>query len=467
MRKMEAFIITLVAIIGISFLTEIILARPDLAEVATGFIPSIPNETALYIAIGIIGATVMPHNLYLHSALVQTRKIQRDSKGIKRALKLNFIDSTIALNLAFFVNAAILVLAATVFYKTGRTDVAEIKQAHQLLDPLLGSSLAPTLFAIALIAAGQSSTVTGTLAGQIVMEGYLRLRINPWVRRLVTRLIAIIPAVIVIMINGEKNIDSLLVLSQVILSLQLGFAVIPLIHFVSDRSTMGEFRIKPLTQFLAWLIAAVLVYLNIRMVVGQTANFFMTSDQLFWKVVIIAGGLAFITLLLISILYPIVKHKLPVAQAPVHKFEAGQIGNPVLPEYKRIAIALAFAKEDKLLLAHAMGQASKDTTFLLIHIVESVSATMLGNEADDFESRKDKENLEAYAIQLRERGLSVETVLGFRNRKTEIPRLVKEARADLLIIGAQGHSGVKDWLYGETIDAVRHKLKIPVLIVSS
>jgi manganese transport protein len=183
MRKMEAFIIALVAIIGISFLTEIILAKPNLGEVATGFIPSIPSDAALYIAIGIIGATVMPHNLYLHSALVQTRKIKRDEKGIKRALKLNFIDSTIALNLAFFVNAAILVLAATVFFKTGRTEVAQIKEAHELLAPLLGSQIAPYLFAIALIAAGQSSTITGTLAGQIVMEGYLRLRINPWMRR--------------------------------------------------------------------------------------------------------------------------------------------------------------------------------------------------------------------------------------------------------------------------------------------
>jgi manganese transport protein len=467
MRKMEAFIITLVAIIGVSFLTEIILAKPNLAEVATGFIPIIPNETALYIAIGIIGATVMPHNLYLHSALVQTRKIQRDQKGIKRALKLNFIDSAVALNLAFFVNAAILVLAATVFFKTGRTDVAEISQAHQLLDPLLGSKLAPTLFAIALIAAGQSSTVTGTLAGQIVMEGYLRLRINPWVRRLLTRLVAIIPAVIVILINGEKNIDSLLVLSQVILSLQLGFAIIPLIHFVSDRQTMGEFTIKPFVQFLAWLVTAVLVFLNIRMVLGQAGELFQEDGHIFWKTVIIIGSLLFVGLLLISILYPLLKRKPLDTLIPIHRFPTGLIGNPVVPQYNRIAVALAFGKEDHTLLAHAMGQATQNTTFILIHIVESVSASFLGSEADDFESRKDKENLEAYAIQLKEKGLQAEVILGFRNRKTEIPRLVKEANADLLIIGAHGHSGVKDWLYGETIDAVRHQLKIPVLIVSS
>ena len=254
MRKMEAFIIALVGIIGISFLIEIILAGPDLGEVARGFAPGIPGNEALYISIGIIGATVMPHNLYLHSALVQTRKFKRDTKGIKRALRLNFIDSTIALNLAFFVKAAILVLAATVFFKSGRTDVAEIKTAHELLNDFLGTKLAPILFAVALIAAGQSSTITGTLAGQIVMEGYLHLRINPWIRRLMTRLIAIIPALIVILINGEKNIDSLLILSQVILSLQLGFAVIPLILFVSDKKTMGPFAINPFTKILNSLL---------------------------------------------------------------------------------------------------------------------------------------------------------------------------------------------------------------------
>lgn len=279
MRKMEAFIIAMVAIIGLSFLIEIILAKPDLGEVVKGFVPHIPNNTALYIAIGIIGATVMPHNLYLHSALVQTRKIKRDDKGIKRALKLNFIDSAIALNLAFFVNAAILVLAATVFFKTGRTDVAEIKKAHELLAPMLGTSLAPILFAVALIASGQSSTITGTLAGQIVMEGYLKLRINPWVRRLMTRLIAIIPAVIVILINGEDNIDSLLIFSQVILSLQLGFAIIPLIHFTSDKKKMGKFAIKPLTIILASLITVILVSLNIKMVIEQAKSVFVPGGR--------------------------------------------------------------------------------------------------------------------------------------------------------------------------------------------
>src|ERR1044071_2749391 len=254
-RKMEAFIIGLVGIIGFSFLTEIILAKPNLGQVVKGFVPHLPGNEALYIAIGIIGATVMPHNLYLHSALVQTRKFKKNERAVRRALKLNVIDSAIALNLAFFVNAAILVLAASVFFFRGRTDVAEIKTAHELLNDFLGTKLAPTLFAVALIAAGQSSTITGTLAGQIVMEGYLRLRINPWIRRLLTRLLAIVPAIIVIYVFGDQEVDSLLVLSQVILSMQLGFAIIPLIHFVSDKKTMGVYAIKPYVQAFAWLIA--------------------------------------------------------------------------------------------------------------------------------------------------------------------------------------------------------------------
>lgn len=464
MRKMEAFIIALVAIIGFSFLVEILLAKPKLGEVVTGFVPSIPSKEALFIAIGIIGATVMPHNLYLHSALVQTRKIRRDEEGIRRALKLNFIDSTIALNAAFFVNAAILVLAATVFFKAGRQDVAEIKTAHELLSGFLGTKLAPTLFAIALIAAGQSSTVTGTLAGQIVMEGYLRIRINPWVRRLVTRVIAIIPAVIVVLINGEKNIDNLLVLSQVILSLQLGFAIIPLIHFVSDKKTMGRFAVKPFVQILAWLVTAILVYLNMRMVFEQAADFFVTNDNLLWKIVIVAASLMFVCLLLTAILYPLLKHKPVRASIQVHK-EGVQFEAVSLPKYHKVAVALDFSERDQKVLTHAMSQAAKGATVVLIHVVESVSARILGDESDDFETRKDQEKLDVYALQLAEFNLQTETHLGFRNRTLEIARIVKDTNADLLIIGAHGHKGVKDWLYGETIDAVRHRLKIPVLIV--
>lgn len=303
-RKLEAFVIGLIFIIGAAFVVQLFVAAPDLKEVAGGFVPGIPGQAALYIAIGIIGATVMPHNLYLHSALVQTRKIERTEQGIKKALKFNFMDSAIALNLAFLVNAGILILAATVFHKAGRTDVVEIQQAYELLPAALGSKLAASLFAIALIAAGQSSTITGTIAGQIVMEGYLHLRINPLLRRLITRLIAIIPAVIVILVYGEKNVDSLLIFSQVLLSLQLGFAIIPLIYFVSNKQTMGQFAIKPFIQFLAWLITAILIFLNASMVINQLSDYFTESNSWLAKTVILIIATGLSTLLLYIILYP-------------------------------------------------------------------------------------------------------------------------------------------------------------------
>jgi manganese transport protein len=464
MRKMEAFIICLVAIIGLSFLIEIVLAKPDFGEVVKGFVPHIQNETALYIAIGIIGATVMPHNLYLHSALVQTRKIKRDEKGIKKALKLNFIDSAVALNMAFFVNAAILILAASAFFYKGRTDVAEIKVAHELLQDMLGSDLAPILFAVALIAAGQSSTITGTLAGQIVMEGYLRLRINPWIRRLLTRVIAIIPAVIVILINGENNIDSLLVLSQVILSMQLGFAIIPLIHFVSDKRTMGAFVIKPWVQVLAWLITAILVYLNLRMLIGQAAAYFEESTNVFWKTAIIVGGLLFVVLLGCSIVYPLIRRK--TREASLHEQTEISPTDLQVPSYKRIAVALDFSKRDVALIANAISQSTAGTKLILIHIVESVQASMFEKESDDFETRTDQGKLDSYVALLQQKGIEAESHLGFRRRNREIVRIVNATGADLLIIGAHGHRGIKDWIYGATIDAVRHQLKIPVLIVT-
>lgn len=307
MRKLEAFIIGLIFIIAMSFLIQIVVAKPVMSQLLSGFVPRIPDSTALYIAIGIIGATVMPHNLYLHSALVQTRKFKSDEAGIKKALKLNFLDSAVALNMAFLVNAAILVLAATVFYKTGRTDVAELRQAYELLPQQLGSDFAAKLFAIALIAAGQSSTITGTLAGQIVMEGYLQLHISPILRRLITRLIAVVPAALVILIYGEQEVDALLVFSQVILSMQLGFAIIPLIHFVSDKNTMGKFAIKPLTKIIAWLITAVLLYLNLRMIAEQAAAYFSGSGSIFIKLFIITGAIFFLALLLFVIFYPIKK----------------------------------------------------------------------------------------------------------------------------------------------------------------
>lgn len=480
-RKMEAFIIGLILVIGICFLINIILAQPHLHEMVKGLIPSLPDakdlyankgikaalpqETALYLSVGIIGATVMPHNLYLHSALVQTRKIQKTKQGIKQALKWSFVDSAVALNIAFFINAAILILAATVFFKTGRTDVGEIKQAYQLLSPMLGSTIASTLFAVALIASGQSSTVTGTLAGQIIMEGYLRLRINPMVRRLLTRLLAIIPAIIVIAVFGEGQVDKLLILSQVILSLQLGFAVIPLIHFVSDKKTMGSFAVKRWVQVSAWLIASILVYLNVRMVVNEAGNFFNASESIFWKFVIVMAGIVFATLLLYTIFFPMLGKRQKAVSIQMHPDVLG-LQNLDVPVYKKIAVALDFSDNDVKLLAAAIGQAKQETNFLLIHIVESATAVLFGKETDDYETQKDDERLQFYVRQLKERGYDAEGKLGFRNRTKEIARLVNEAHADMLVIGAHGHTGIKDFIYGETVNTVRHELKIPVLIVN-
>ncbi|RYY92894.1 MAG: iron/manganese transporter, partial [Chitinophagaceae bacterium] len=427
MRKMEAFIIGLIAVIGISFLVQLILAKPPLGDVVGGLVPRIPSPAALFIITSIIGATVMPHNLYLHSALVQTRKIRRDDKGIRRALKLNFIDSTIALNAAFFVNAAILVLAARVFFHNGMTDVAGIKQAHHLLEGMLGGKLAPILFAVALIAAGQSSTITGTLAGQIVMEGYLRLRIDPWVRRLMTRLLAIVPAVGVILIYGEDKMDMLLLLSQVVLSLQLGFAIIPLIHFVSDKKTMGDFVIAPWVQVLAWIITGILVYLNGRMVAEQLVAYFQDGNNMLVMMLSSALAVFFAGLLVYITIYPLLKRKPALAlPAPlVHPEALSAIGVPIVPSYGAIALALDFSRFDAMLLGHALGHAREGTRFVLIHVVESASARIHGNESDDLETRKDLEQLELYAEELRKLGFEAGTLLGYHSRAKEIVRLVK------------------------------------------
>ena len=268
-RKMEAFILVMVSTIGVCFLVEIIISRPDLPGIARGFLPSLPDRDALYYAIGILGATVMPHNLYLHSALVQSRKVVKTANGIHQSLKYNTIDSVVALNIAFFINAAILVMAAAVFYRSGHTEIASIQDAHALLAPLVGTGLAPALFAVALICAGQSSTITGTLAGQIVMEGFLNIRVRPWVRRLMTRLVAIVPAVIVSILYGDKGVGELLVLSQVILSLQLSFAVVPLVMFTSDKKKMGQFANSRTTVIIAWVVTLVIIGLNL-FLLGQT-----------------------------------------------------------------------------------------------------------------------------------------------------------------------------------------------------
>lgn len=465
-RKMEAFIIGLVAIIGMAFLAQMIFAKPVLSEIAGGFIPSIPDSTALYIAIGIIGATVMPHNLYLHSALVQTRRFKRDEAGIRRAIRFNILDSTIALNLAFFVNAAILILAASTFHKAGMVDVADIMDAHRLLEPMLGSHLAPMLFAIALISAGQSSTITGTLAGQIVMEGYLNLRIAPWIRRIITRLIAIVPALLVINTMGEDATGDLLILSQVILSLQLGFAIIPLIHFVSDKTRMGVFRIPRYVQILAWVCASIIVGLNVKLVIDQIGAWMEMFPGNPWiNYVVLPVAILTAVLLLYIVIMPAVK------RTPPHKVKVPHGGFrkviPVEPKpYSRIAITLDFSAADEKVLNHAIQQGDKKAHYILLHVTETAGAIMLGQESSDYESNIDHESMEAYSRELQKLGYSCEVKLGFGRPGNVIPKLVKESGADLLVMGAHGHRALKDLLFGSTIDTVRHKVTIPVLVVS-
>lgn len=265
-RYIESIVGGLIFVIFASFLYEIFLSKPDIFPLLEGLIPKkeiIKNPSMLYIAIGILGATVMPHNLYLHSSIVQTRDYPRTTEGKKEALKFASLDSSLSLMLAFFINAAILIISAATFHTSGNKDVADINDAYKLLSPLLGTTLASIFFGVALLASGQNSTVTGTLAGQIVMEGFLNIRLKPWVRRLITRLIAIIPALIISILYGERGTADLLVFSQVILSMQLSFAVVPLVMFTGNKTKMGQFVNKPWLKVLAWTISGIIIVLNL------------------------------------------------------------------------------------------------------------------------------------------------------------------------------------------------------------
>ncbi len=467
MRKMEAFIVALIAIIALSFLIQMFIAEPDVGSIVSGLIPTIPNTKALYIAIGIIGATVMPHNLYLHSSLVQSRKIERTEKGIKQALKYNYLDSTIALNLALFVNAAILILAAAVFYEHGLHNVVEIQDAHKMLEPLLGSRWAPILFALALIAAGQSSTLTGTLAGQIVMEGYLNLRIHPVARRLITRLLAIIPAMIAVIYYGPDSTGELLVLSQVVLSLQLGFAMIPLIHFVSDKKKMNGFHIKWPLQIIVWLITVIIVGLYTQLVINEIQNWLHTVEHpiYIWLGVIPLAIGAVILLLFITVWPWIQKQNGHTVKLVPHIEDISLQELTAMKVYENIAIAIDFSDADEKSIAQAISLGGKSATYTLIHIVETPGARIYGKDINDYESGSDKAFLQSYEKMLAEKGYQVNIELGFGSPKKGISSVIKQGEFDILVIGSHGHRGIKDLLFGTTIDAVRHRVDIPVLIV--
>jgi len=467
-RKLEAFILALVGVVSLSFLFEIFYAQPVMGDLVKGFIPSFPDSGALLIATGIIGATVMPHNLYLHSALVQTRSIGKRPESMRKAIMFNRVDSVIALNLAFFVNAAILCVAAAVFFTHGREDVADIQDAYMLLAPLVGSALAPTLFAVALIAAGQSSTVTGTLAGQIVMEGFIKLRIVPWLRRLITRLLAVGPAVLVILLLGEKSVGQMLIISQVVLSMQLGFAVVPLIFAVSDKESMGQFAIKPIIKVLAWLATVAIVVLNGNLVFDQLRAWHTSGQLGFWIYPIEVFTLGAAMLLLYIVAQPLVV-KRRVQIAAIHSGPASL----VLPQvsetrktFRRIGIAVDFSDSDLAAVSEAVKQGGSEATYYLFHVVESAGARLLGHEIQDLEANTDEQQLEKYAEQLKANGYAVEWQLGFGSPAKGLSRLANSGHVEVLVMASHGHSGLLDFFLGETVDRVRHRMQIPLLIVN-
>jgi manganese transport protein len=466
-RIIEAIVLGLITVIAACFGVEIWLVKPGVAEVASGLIPRLTPES-LYVAIGILGATVMPHNLYLHSALVQTRRIGKTYDEKRRACRYNFVDSVIALNGALLINAAILILAATAFFKRGIV-VTQIAQAHLLLAPLLGTAMASVMFAVALLAAGQSSTLTGTMAGQIVMEGFLNFRMRPWLRRLITRLAAVVPAAVTIYISGEEGIYRLLILSQVVLSLQLPFAVIPLIHFTSDRRRMGMFSNRTWVKLLAWAAAAIIVALNARLVAGSIAEWLDHAREyrLLLTVVLVplASGLGLL------LVYVALEPWLPqwvrrLAQAP-EKLEPAIGATTVKARYERILVPLDHTPVDRTAVGHAAGMAlAHNARLRLLHIEEGVSSQVYGALAEDKEVETGEEYLDGILEALHAQGIEAEAVVRTGRKPAEdIVSVAREWKADLLVMGAHGHKGLSDMVFGTTINAVRHQLSVPLLIV--
>ncbi|MHB8207059.1 Nramp family divalent metal transporter [Mucilaginibacter sp.] len=465
MRKLEGFIVSMVLIIGLAFLIEMFIVKPDVVGIAKGFMPNMLSGDALYLAIGIIGATVMPHNLYLHSSLVQTRKITRTDEGIKSAIKFNVFDTVIALNVAFVINAAILILAAGAFFTNGFFKVAEIQDAYKLLEHIFGS-LAPALFAVALIASGQSSTITGTLAGQIIMEGHINLRIEPWLRRLLTRLVAIVPAVFTILYYGETGLGNLIILSQVVLSLQLGFAVVPLIHFTSDKKKMGKFAIDLKTKILAWACAIIIIGLNAQLVVQQLGEWVHVSrSSAMWIHFLVEPVILAVTALMLYVLLrPLLfKHKDQPTYIP-HGF-ATVIDELDAVKYHHIAVSIDFSQNDAESIRHAIMQGGKQAVYTLIHVVETAGARYYGNEVLDQETQSDVDNLQRYVDAMKNLHYNANAQIGYGSPATAIADIVKNEGVDFIVMGSHGHKAIKDLIFGTTVNKVRHMVEVPVLIV--
>ncbi len=481
-RKMEAFIVLLISTIGLCYVVEIFLSRPvwtGSRGVLSGFVPNLgemfSRQEMLFVAIGIIGATVMPHNLYLHSALVQSRNVPRSAASVAQACRYNLIDSFVALNGAFFVNAAILIVAAATFWTTQR-QVTEIQEAHKLLGPLLGTSVAPVAFAVALICSGQSSTVTGTLAGQITMEGFLRFRLRPWLRRLISRVLAIGPAMVVVGVassgggeGGNRATFMLLVLSQVILSLQLPFAIVPLVKFTSSRVKMGPFASRWWVRLLAWLAAAVIIGLNVKLVADQVAGWAAGAGALAWLVWATAGpAMAALAALLAWMTFR--REKAPRAAKIVSPDQVAQAAVGEQKHFRRIGVALEARPTDSAMLAEAIAMARvHQAELVLMHVVEGVGGQWYGPQTGDSESREDEQYITRLADRLRDdlaaAGVAVRTVLGYGDVPSQIVKLARQEQVDLMVLGGHGHGRVSDVICGETISSVRHALNVPTLSV--
>lgn len=468
-RKLEAFIIVLISTIGACFLIEIFLCKPSVGGIVSGLVPGMLSGAELYVAIGILGATVMPHNLYLHSALVQSRDVTKSRLAVAEACRFNLVDSAIAMNAAFLVNAAILIVAAATFFQRGVV-VTEIPQAAGLLENLLGSKIAPIAFALALLCAGQSSTITGTLAGQITMEGFLRFRMRPWLRRLITRTLAIAPAVFVIYHAGERGIYQLLILSQVILSLQLPFAVVPLVKFTSSSRKMGPFVSRWWVQGLAWMVAGVIIALNTKLVYEEISEWIATAGD--YGPLVAAGVIPLAVGLAGLLAWMIVKREKVVSQSLAVSADEVVAGAAKLRKrFKRIGVALEARPSDSAMLAEAITLAKiHEAELVLMHVVDGVGGQWYGEQTGDEESREDQSYLESLAERLRQdlRGQGipgVDAVLGYGDPSREIIKLAQRQGIDFVVLGGHGHRGLLDWLYGQTITGVRHGLRIPMLTV--
>jgi manganese transport protein len=416
-----------------------------------------------------LGATVMPHNMYLHSALVQTRNIGHTEQDKRTACRYNMVDCAVAMNGALLVNAAILVLAAAVFFKHGIV-VTEIQQAHVLLAPLLGTSLAGVIFAVALLCSGQSSTLTGTLAGQIVMEGFLNIRMRPWLRRLITRSIAIIPAALTLYIAGDQATFGLLLLSQAILSMQLPFAIVPLIHFTGDRARMGPFANTRWVRILAWTTAAIVIALNALLAVQAIGQWLDAAGRwrpLVWLVTIPAAVALSLLLLWMTFEPAVTKRIRRRGRAPVILPEAADAAQAAAPVYHRILVPLDHSDLDRLAISHASAMARLyDAKVYLLHVEEGVTSQVYGGEASTAEVEQGEQYVERIAQSLRDQGVTVETsIVHSTSPRKAIVRYAHTVQPDLLIMGAHGHGGLKDLIFGNTINPVRHNLDVPMLIV--